>query len=753
MKPQLVVPAVLVGFGVTIYMAVGVQRETPSELVRQTIKWQNRERVYHVHYPNNRLPDTPKAVMFVLHGGGGADAHEMASRTGINRIADREDFIAVYPAGVDGQWNDGRGKTFRRAQDNTDVDDVGFIAAVIDALVRKGHADPQRIYVMGLSNGGMMTYRLGIELGDKLAAIAAVIANLPEKIAGRKPVRPLPVLIMNGTDDPMMPWNGGAVRVLGGEYGTVLSTERTVRYWLDAAGLPSTPTTRILEDKSPEDQCTVEVDVYQKAGSRVEVVLYRIKGGGHNLPGGSTPNRPRLLGRKCMDINGVEVIWSFFKKHSLAANRTEDGAKVIPAATTDWRPKVKQVGDPRANYLNVEFTCDGKYMVWCEGVNGSASDGIVWHCGVDPATGELIPSDGRGFRAFETTSWARANPGCDKQGAYYVGADRAGNLILVRPTSPTTGRITRLTTSPDVRRRAVYPTCLPERTGGFVFFIQNERNPGAGVRANGNSWVELQYINLANPETVISIERQRTPPVGFAPMDVGFARWMRGRPLLTYGALAPSTQKVEIRAFDADEPNRRPFDLIVDGHNHIDPYPAIIEKHEYIFVGIDATATSLVYRRRAGRAADEPFEVYTKLYPKNTRLASPSLAQSHEPFVFEGRLYTVYQVNDRGRDFFETTFLNPGEIWLVDMDSGRFQNWLIAPETPSPVAEPEPLVTKSRVWVFYTSPANSGAALQRNIAVSDSRGRLRSRLTASDSAQTLPRMGLYRAETPLPVSR
>jgi len=112
------------------------------------------------------------------------------------------------------------------------------------------------------------------------------------------------------------------VRVLGREYGTVLSTERTVHYWVNAAGLPRTPTTRVLEDKSPEDRCTVEVDEYQKAGSRVEVVLYRIKGGGHNLPGGNTPDRPRLLGRKCMDINGVEVIWSFFKKHSLAANRT-----------------------------------------------------------------------------------------------------------------------------------------------------------------------------------------------------------------------------------------------------------------------------------------------------------------------------------------------------------------------------------------------------------------------------------------------
>jgi len=336
MKIRPVVPLMFFGWGVTMYMVVATQRETSSELVRQTLQWQNRERVYHVHYPNHQRPDTPKALVFVLHGGGGADAQQMAHRTGMNRIADREDFITVYPAGVDGQWNDGRGKTFRRAQGNTDVDDVGFIATVIATLVRKRHADPNRIYAMGLSNGGMMTYRLGIELGDQLAAIAAVIANLPENISGQRPVRPLPVLIMNGTDDPMMPWNGGPVRVLGGEYGTVLSTERTVQYWVNVAGLPRTPTTQTLENKSPADGCTVEVDKYQKAGSRVEVILYRIKGGGHNLPGGNTPNRPRLLGKRCMDINAVEVIWAFFKKHSRPTNRTGAATKVITTATTDW---------------------------------------------------------------------------------------------------------------------------------------------------------------------------------------------------------------------------------------------------------------------------------------------------------------------------------------------------------------------------------------------------------------------------------
>ena len=284
----------------------------------QTLSHGGVVRTSYVHYPKNKLPDTPRALVIVLHGGGGADAATMAQRTGFNAIADREGFIVAYPAGVDGQWNDGRGKTFRRNKDNTDVDDVGFISSLIDLFVKKGEADANRIYVTGVSNGGMMTHRIGVELGTKVAAIAPVIANLPSNLAARQVSRPLSVLIMNGTDDPMMPWKGGQVRVLGKDYGTVLSTEQTVKYWIDAARLPVNPVKQLLEDLVPEDKCRVEVDTYSNAGQQAKVVLYAISGGGHNLPGSNTPDRPRLLGPKCMDINGPEVIWAFFARQSLA---------------------------------------------------------------------------------------------------------------------------------------------------------------------------------------------------------------------------------------------------------------------------------------------------------------------------------------------------------------------------------------------------------------------------------------------------
>ena len=457
---------------------------------------------------------------------------------------------------------------------------------------------------------------------------------------------------------------------------------------------------------------------------------------------------PRLHGGRA---NAREM-----EKHSLSPVEAENEPISGRQPLKPWRPMVKQVGDPAGNYLNVEFTSDSKYMVWFEGVGGSAVHGIVWHCGVNQESGELVPADGRGFRAFESTSWGRANPGYDKHGPYYVGADREGRLILVRPEGPDRGRVTVLPTAADLRRRAVYPTNLENRAGGYLLFIQNEQNPGAGVRANGNSWVELQYVSLAEPTKIHRVVRQSTPPIGFAPMDAGFVRWMRGRPLMTYGAVPGQSQKIRIAAFDADRPERGSFDLIANAHDHIDPYPAVIGPYEYIFAGIDGGPKSHVYRRKAGSADSVAFELYKVIEPEGSKLASPSLAQSHEPFLFHGRLFTVYQVNDKGRNFFDTTFRKPGEIWLAELSDVGVHQWLITPDDKVPVSEPEPLVTRNGVWVYYTrsmiaEPA--GGREERKGWNPGNRRRLKGRLGQGRPVPAagggMPRFGLYRAEVPI----
>ncbi|MFA5596621.1 MAG: ankyrin repeat domain-containing protein [Pusillimonas sp.] len=297
---------------VAVFFAGSGLAGSQGELERNILVHGNTERTYFVHYPKNKPAESPKPLVFLLHGGGGGDAKKMAGHTRMNDIADREDFIVVYPVGIAGQWNDGRGKTFKRAN-NTDTDDVGFISSLIDLFIKNKLADSKRIYVMGLSNGGMMAHRLGIEIGNKLAAIAPVIANIPENLSKKKAPGGLSVLIMNGTEDPIVPWNGGNVQIFRKTYGKVLSTDQTVRFWVSAIGLSQTPKTEHLADTT-KDNCTVEIDRYSTDGKPEEVVLYRIKGGGHSLPGGNIPNRPLLLGAKCMDIDAAETIWSFFKQ-------------------------------------------------------------------------------------------------------------------------------------------------------------------------------------------------------------------------------------------------------------------------------------------------------------------------------------------------------------------------------------------------------------------------------------------------------
>ncbi|MDA8140519.1 MAG: dienelactone hydrolase family protein [Desulfobacteraceae bacterium] len=292
--------------------------DAPSEFQERAVNVAGVERQYTVHYPTNKTPQRPGPLVIVLHGAGGASAENLAKWTGLDTIADREGFIVVYPSGLNGRWNDGRGETFRRSKQVRAVDDVGFMRSLIDGFIQRGEADASRVYVTGVSNGGMMAYRLGIELGAKLAAVAAVIANLPANLAGQQPERPLPVLIMNGTADPIIPWNGGEMRTLGISYGKVISTEDTVKYWVAADRLPLKSEKKILPDRDPRDNCRVEVDAYGPDVNGREVVLYTIKGGGHTFPGSKTPDRPRMLGAKCMDINGAEVIWEFFKKHSIS---------------------------------------------------------------------------------------------------------------------------------------------------------------------------------------------------------------------------------------------------------------------------------------------------------------------------------------------------------------------------------------------------------------------------------------------------
>jgi len=257
----------------------------------------------------------PRPTIFVLHGGGGS-ANNAIRSTGFEPLVARENLVAIYPNAFRREWNDGREG---RQQTRGNTDDVAFIRILVKALVDEGIADPKRIYVTGPSNGGMMTLRLLCEAPDLFAAAAPIIASLPVDAASKcRPARPLPVLVINGTADPLVPYAGGGVG-FAGRRGNVISTDETMTLLRRINGCSNASTTERLTDLDPNDDSTVMVTSWTNCSSSAPVVLYRVDGGGHRIPhrnGVRMPMMDRLLGKENRDFDAPEAIWAFFRdKH------------------------------------------------------------------------------------------------------------------------------------------------------------------------------------------------------------------------------------------------------------------------------------------------------------------------------------------------------------------------------------------------------------------------------------------------------
>ena len=253
--------------------AVGhAQTEVTATLVHNGLT-----REYVIYTPANLTPKAP--VVFVLHGGGG-NASQIQAHTDFDTVADQYGFIVVYPNGIDGAWMDGR--EFREESH----DDVGFFAALIDQVIADYDVDPERVFVTGISNGGFMSFQLACRLSSRIAGISAVTATLANAIVEScQPEKPIAVLIMNGTDDPLVPYDGGSVTVFGTQRGEILSTDDTVAFWTTFNQCSDTPSESALPNAAPLDRTRVHVTEYQDCEQPVS--LYRVEGGGHTWPGAS----------------------------------------------------------------------------------------------------------------------------------------------------------------------------------------------------------------------------------------------------------------------------------------------------------------------------------------------------------------------------------------------------------------------------------------------------------------------------------
>ncbi len=175
--------------------------EPPGGLRSGSLEWQGRTRTFLWHR-GRAAADGPAPLLVVLHGSGGSGA-EMAAVSGFDTLADRTGCVVAFPDGVARTWADGRGTT---PSERAGVDDVGFVRRLVGHLKADTAVNPSQVYAAGYSNGGMMVQRLALEAPDLLAAGASVGAGLPERLAARRPARPVPpLLLIHGTEDPVSP--------------------------------------------------------------------------------------------------------------------------------------------------------------------------------------------------------------------------------------------------------------------------------------------------------------------------------------------------------------------------------------------------------------------------------------------------------------------------------------------------------------------------------------------------------------------
>jgi len=251
-----------------------------------------------VHPPSGAGENLP--VLLAFHGGYGT-ASGMEQTYGITPLADGEGFIAVYPQGIDRHWNDGR-------EDPGDISDVQFVEAVMDSLLRRFSIDEGRIYATGMSNGAIFCHFLADRMPGILAGIAPVCGGIADPgYHWFDPEYPLDVVIIQGTEDPLVPYEGGDIGFRGGK-GGVLATSEALQIWRTVNDCTENPSVSRMPDLAA-DGCSAELYLYTGI---CDLLLVRIESGGHAWPGGEQYLPERVIGRVCEDFRGEDLIWRFF---------------------------------------------------------------------------------------------------------------------------------------------------------------------------------------------------------------------------------------------------------------------------------------------------------------------------------------------------------------------------------------------------------------------------------------------------------
>lgn len=293
-----------------------------TTLVLDTVTTADGPRSYLLARPDRPRPG-PRPLVLVLHGHAGSAAQALGLAGYASplaqwlAVADRARLLVAALDGARGSdgrrgWHDCR----RDAPENPRTDDVAFAAAVVRRLVDAGAADPARVYVMGMSNGGMMAHRLALEMQPPPAAFAAVAAGMAADSECGPARRPVSALLINGSADPLVPYRGGGVGLMRKNRGQVVPVADAVDFWRRADGLDGPGRSQVLAHREADDPTRAEVTWWGSDPRGLQVELVSVADGGHIEPSLVQRYRPvyeRLAGHQNHDLEAVEEAWRFFQ--------------------------------------------------------------------------------------------------------------------------------------------------------------------------------------------------------------------------------------------------------------------------------------------------------------------------------------------------------------------------------------------------------------------------------------------------------
>lgn len=285
-------------------------------MVSKEIMVDHEQRRYYFYRPTSCATTQSLPVILAFHGGGGKAEGMDRCTGGLTKLADEKGFCVVFPAGIEGHWNDGRKRYGLGVPANHD--DLKFVSLMLDELAKQANIDTDKIYATGISNGGFFSQYLALKLPGKIAAVASIAASVPDEFLALTLSKTTPVMFILGTKDPLVPWQGGRIcSQLPANRGQVIAAEKSIEFWLGQNKNNSLPVVETLPDTDLKDDSQVVLKRYGNSGANNEVLLIEIQGGGHTWPSGSQYLPAAIIGPVCRDFNGNKLIWEFFAKHHL----------------------------------------------------------------------------------------------------------------------------------------------------------------------------------------------------------------------------------------------------------------------------------------------------------------------------------------------------------------------------------------------------------------------------------------------------